>query len=332
MPHKLTNMTVVRPPWAIEGGRITIEGEGFLDKAGELPEIRIGEVFARIVFASSKLLKVLVPPGVPTGRVPITIGGQQSATAEINIGVPVATSLHQVDSPVFDRTGNLYVTFSGTREHQAPVSIFRVTPNGNREPFVSGIANPTSMVFDSFDQLYVSSRFEGTVYRVSPTGQVETVATDLGVASGLAFDNDGTLFVGDRSGTIFQVDQTGKKSVFASLPASVAAFHLTVGPSDQTLYVSAPTLSSTDTIYRINRRGEVQPLDTVFGRPQGLTFDKDGTLYIVEALAGASGLYRVTDQGKTEQVLTAPALVGVAINPRGGLVVTSNEVAYHLNV
>ena len=291
MPHKLTNMTVVRPTWAIEGGRVTIEGEGFLDKAGELPEIRIGEVFTRIVFASSKLLKVLVPPGVPTGRAPITIGGQQSATAEINIGVPVATSLHQVDSPVFDRAGNLYVTFSGTREHQAPVSIFRVTPNGNREPFVSGIANPTSMVFDNFEQLYVSSRFEGTVYRVSPTGQVETVATDLGVATGLAFDNDGTLFVGDRSGTIFQVDQAGKKSVFAS-----------------------------------------QPLDTVFGRPQGLTFDKEGTLYIVEALAGASGLYRVTDQGKTEQVLTAPALVGVAINPRGGLVVTSNEVAYHLNV
>jgi sugar lactone lactonase YvrE len=328
----LTNMTVVRPSWAIEGGRITIEGEGFLDEVGDLPEIRIGEVFTRIVFASSKLLRVLVPLGVPTGRVPITIAGQRSATSEINICAPVATSLHQVDSPVFDRAGNLYVTFSGTREHQAPVSIFRVTPNGNREPFVSGIANPTSMVFDNFEQLYVSSRFEGTVYRVSPTGQVETVATDLGVASGLAFDSDGTLFVGDRSGTIFQVDQAGKKSVFASLPASVAAFHLTVRPDDQALYVSAPTLSSTDTIYRINRQGEVQSLDTVFGRPQGLTFDKDGTLYIVEALAGASGLYRVTDQGKTEHILTAPKLVGVAINPRGGLVVTSNAVAYHLNV
>ena len=332
MPHKLANMTVVRPSWAIEGGRVTIEGEGFLDEVGELPEIRIGEVFTRIVFASSKLLRVLVPAGVPTGRALITIGGQQSATAEINIGAPVATSLHQVDSPAFDRAGNLYVTFSGTREHQAPVSIFRVTPNGDREPFVSGIANPTSMVFDSFDQLYVSSRFEGTVYRVSPTGQVETVATDLGVACGLAFDNDGTLFVGDRSGTIFKVDQAGKKSVFASLPASVAAFHLTVRPNDQALYVSAPTLSSTDTIYRINRQGEVQPIDAVFGRPQGLTFDKDGTLYIVEALAGASGLYRVTDQGKTEQVLTAPELFGVAINPSGGLVVTSNEGAYHLDV
>jgi len=332
MPHKLTNMTVVRPSWAIEGGRVTIEGEGFFDEVGELPKVRIGEVFSRIVFASSRLLRVLVPVGVPTGRALITIGGQRSATAEVNLGAPVATSLHQVDSPAFDRAGNLYVTFSGTREHQAPVSIFRVTPNGNREPFVSGIANPTSMVFDSFDQLYVSSRFEGTVYRVSPTGQVETFATDLGVASGLAFDSDGTLFVGDRSGTIFKVDQAGKKSVFASLPASVAAFHLTVRPNDQALYVSAPTLSSTDTIYRINRQGEVQSLGTVFGRPQGLTFDKHGTLYIVEALAGASGLYRVTDQGKTEQVLTAPELVGVAINPNGGLVVTSNEVAYHLNV
>ena len=53
----------------------------------------------------------------------------------------------------------------------------------------------------------MSSRFEGTVYRLLEDGSIQTFATDLGVACGLAFASDGTLFVGDRSGTIFRVDR-----------------------------------------------------------------------------------------------------------------------------
>ena len=41
---------------------------------------------------------------------------------------PLATGLHQVDNPAFDRDGNLYVTFSGSRGQEAPVSIYVVAP------------------------------------------------------------------------------------------------------------------------------------------------------------------------------------------------------------
>jgi len=41
-------------------------------------------------------------------------------TAYIDVATPLATGLHLVDSPVFDRDGNLYVTFSGSRGQQAP--------------------------------------------------------------------------------------------------------------------------------------------------------------------------------------------------------------------
>ena len=71
-----------------------------------------------------------------------------------------------MDNPVFDRDGNLYVTYSGTRGQEVPVSIFKVRPNGTRETFSSGIVNATSMAIDPEGRLYVSSRFEGTVYRV----------------------------------------------------------------------------------------------------------------------------------------------------------------------
>jgi sugar lactone lactonase YvrE len=175
--------------------------------------------------------------------------------------------------------------------------------------------------------LYVSSRFEGTVYRVAPDGSVEPFATDLGVACGLAFAPDGALFVGDRSGTIFRVDRNGQTQTFASLPPSVAAFHLAMGP-DAALYVTGPTLSPYDSLYRIDQSGSVTTRYAGFGRPQGLAFNPRGQLFVVEALAGVSGLYRVPASGDPELVLSGPGLIGVAFDARGTLVVASNDTAY----
>jgi len=233
---------------------------------------------------------------------------------------------------VFDVEGNLYVTYSGSRGQEAPVSIFRVTRAGTREPYVSGIVNPTSMVMGPDRRLYVSSRFEGTVYRVNADGTHERIASDLGVACGLAFDSDGTLYVGDRSGTIFRV-KNGTAETFATLPASVAAFHLAISPSGE-LFVSAPTLASYDHVYRIDRDGGVRSLLTPFGRPQGLAFSPDeGVLHVVDALAGGSGLYRLPDlDGEPELVATGSGFVGLAFGPEGELAVASNETAYRFDV
>jgi sugar lactone lactonase YvrE len=320
-------VTAIHPLRAIEGGRIDIEGSGFVVGDGYPPEVRVGDARVRLVYASSTTLGVLLPSGLESGRAAVRVA--DAPPAFIDVAAPFATGLHQVDNPVFDRDGNLYVTFSGTRGQQVPVSIFRVRPNGTRETFSSGIVNPTSMAIDPQGRLYVSSRFEGTVYRVALDGSAESFANDLGVACGLAFARDGTLFVGDRSGTIFRVDRAGKATTFASLPASVAAFHLAVGPDDA-LYVTGPTLSSYDALYRVGANGEVTTRYAGFGRPQGLAFDTHGTLHVVEALAGVSGLYRVPPTGDPELVLAGPGLVGVAFDPHGGLVVSSNETAYRL--
>ena len=319
----------ITPPQSIEGGRIAIDGEGFTVDGPELPEVRIGNAVMRVVYASPSRLSAIVPAGLDAGRAPVRIAGVAGATAYIDVAAPFAAGLHQVDSPVFDRAGNLYVTFSGTRGQQVPVSIFRVTPNGTRETFSSGIVNPTSMAIDPDDRLYVSSRFEGTVYRVAADGSVESYATDLGIACGLAFAPDGTLYVGDRSGTIFRVDRAGRAETFATLPASVAAFHLALAP-DGALHVTGPTLSSCDALYRVDPDGTVSTRYAGFGRPQGLAFDPSGTLFVVEALAGSSGLYRVPPTGDPELVLAGSGLVGVAFDGHGVVVVVSNETAYRL--
>jgi sugar lactone lactonase YvrE len=326
-----SRITAVRPPVAIEGGRVALDGSFSVDPL-HLPDIRIGGARARAAFASSSRVAVVVPAGLEGGPAAVEADG---ATALLHIAAPFATGLHQVDNPVFDRAGNLYVTYSGTRGQQVPVSIFRVRPSGTRETFSSGIVNPTSMAVDHEGRLYVSSRFEGTVYRVAVDGSTEIFATDLGVACGLAFapGDGGTLYVGDRSGTIFKVDPAGRATTFASLPPSVAAFHLAFGPpgaTDAALYVTGPTLSSYDALYRIDPDGHVTRQHETFGRPQGLAFDRDGTLHVVEALAGVSGLYRVPRSGDPELVVAGPGLVGVAFSPEGGIVVASNDTAYRL--
>jgi sugar lactone lactonase YvrE len=324
-------VTSIQPAQAVQGGRVTIFGTDFPVREPRLPEVRIGDIPARIVRASSTSLAVIVPEGVDGGTRPIRIEGLPGETVFVEIGTELATGLHQVDNPVFDREGNLYVTYSGARGQEVPVSIFRVTPSGIREPFVTGIVNPTSMAFGPSGLLYVSSRFDGSVYRVSAAGDSDVFAADLGIACGLAFDRAGTLFVGDRSGTVFRMGPDGQARPFATLPPSVAAFHLAMSPAD-VLYATAPTLGAYDHVYRIDGDGSVTRMNSAFGRPQGLAFDSSGRLHVVEALAGESGLHRLRPDGDTDLVIAAPALVGVAFGPEGVVVVASNDTVYRFGL
>jgi YD repeat-containing protein len=322
-------ITAVQPPRAIEGGRVTLVGDDLPASSSSVPEVRVQDRPARVVLASPTRVSFVMPHGITdSGPQPVRVAGVDQ-TVVVSHAAPLATGLHQVDNPAFDCEGNLYVTYSGTRGQQVPVSIFRVRPNGTRETFSSGIVNPTSMAVDPQGRLFVSSRFEGNVYWLAADGSAKIFATDLGVACGLAFTPDGSLLVGDRSGTIFKLDHTGRAHAFASLPSSVAAFHLALG-ADQSLYVTGPTLSPYDAIYRIDPAGRVTTFSTAFGRPQGLAFDPAGELFVVEALAGSSGLYRVPDAGAPELVLSGPGLVGVAFDMQGGVVICSNSTAYRL--
>jgi sugar lactone lactonase YvrE len=319
----------VQPQRAVEGGRVTLKGTGFA-AADSLPVVTVGDQPVRPLFVSSTRLVIAVPPELEGGPTPIHVQGGEDGALVITVAQVWAKGLHQVDNPVFDRHGNLFVTYSGSRGQETPVSIFRVTPAGTREPFVSGIVNATSLAIGPDDRLYVSSRFEGAVYRVNGDGTHEQVASDLGVACGLAFDAEGSLYVGDRSGAIFRV-RNGTPAPFATLPPSVAAFHLAISP-EQELFVSAPTLGSYDHVYRIDRTGSVRSVPAALGRPQGLAFSPDGVLHVIDALAGASGLYRFANpDGDPEMIVSGNALVGVAFGPSGDIVVSSNETAYRFS-
>ena len=114
----------------------------------------------------------------------------------------------------------------------------------------------------------------------------------MGVATGIAFDSEENLYVGDRSGTIFKISRSRQIYVFATLEPSIAAYHLAFGPEDY-LYVTGPTTSSFDSVYRVSNAGEVETFFRGVGRPQGLAFDAEGRLYVAASLAGSRGIIRI---------------------------------------
>lgn len=322
-------LDAVHPPAATTGGRIAITGAGFAVEG--VPDVRVGGVVARVAAARASRLTVIVPSGLAGGPTALEVDGCDGSVV-LQVGRQLTDGLHQVDSPAIDAQGRVYVTYSGTRGQQVPVSIFRVSADGTRESFVTGLVNPTGMAFDPDGNLHVSSRFEGVVYKVDESGQHDVAVSDCGVPCGLAFTPDGALLVGDRSGSILRVLPGGRAVAIASVPASVAAFHLAMGP-DGFLYVTAPTMSARDHVYRVSMDGKVEIAWSGFGRPQGLAVGPDGALYVAEALAGSSGIYRMAlDSGSPpERVLAGVGLVGLAFDPGGALVVVSNDAAWRLD-
>jgi len=179
--------------------------------------------------------------------------------------------------------------------------------------------------------LYVSSRMDGIVYQVTPNGNVSIFVEGMGIATGIAFDEEGNLFVGDRSGTIFKISPTRQIFVFATLEPSISAYHLAFGPNGY-LYVTGPTTSSFDTVYRVTDHGDVETFYRGLGRPQGLAFDDEGHLYVAASLAGRRGVVRITPDQKAELFLSGPGIVGLAFTPSKALAVATTNALYRVDV
>jgi DNA-binding beta-propeller fold protein YncE len=118
--------------------------------------------------------------------------------------------------------------------------------------------------------------------------------------------------------------------VFATLEPSIAAYHLAFHPKGD-LYVTGPTTSSYDRVYRITQGGEVQVFYRGLGRPQGLAFDRDGNLYVAASHSGRRGVVRLTPQGQPELVLSGNGLVGLALLPSGRAILSTVNALFTLD-
>jgi sugar lactone lactonase YvrE len=326
----ISNSPVIRtalPDAALPGGEIEIRGSLLGATASGLLTASLDGVAAPVLLSRSKRMVVRVPEEAHSGKFEIRQNGQSSNAIQLKIARLVAENVHAVGNPAVDTRGNIFTTFSGPRGQNTPVSVFRVDPAGDMQPFVNGLMNATGLALDADGRLYISSRFDGTVHRVSPEGATSIYAEGMGVATGMAFDTAGNLYVGDRSGTIFKIAQDRQIFVFATLEPSIAAYHLAFG-LDGTLFVAAPTTSSYDSVFAIDQDGVVRVYYRGLGRPQGLAVDVAGNLYVSASLRGRRGIVSISPAGEATLVLAGSGIVGLAFAPGGDAIIATNGAIY----
>jgi sugar lactone lactonase YvrE len=324
-PH----IEAVVPSSALAGGEIRITGSGLRPPELRRPRVKFGDVEGSVVVSSDAFVVARVPEGATSGPVVVAADGHVSNAQTVKVAVPIAENLHPVTNPALDAEGNIYVTFSGSRGQKVPVAIFKIDTNYAVKPFVPEMMNATAIAFDREGQMYVSSRHDGTVYRVAPNGTMSSYAEGLGVATGIAFDREQNLYVGDRSGTIFKIARDRQMFVFATLEPSVSAYHLAFSPQGD-LFVTGPTTSSFDSVYKIDPHGTVSTFYRGLGRPQGLAFDVAGNLYLAASLAGRRGIVKFSPDAHVSLEVAGQGLVGLAFAPGKSAILATTNSVHHL--
>jgi len=319
----------VAPPAAIPGGEFLIYGTGFVK--AERPRVVIGSVPAPIVVGSDSYVVARVPDGAAGGSLVVENGQAASEKWPCGVGVQVADSVHPVANPVVDGEGNIYTTLSGARGQKTPVSVYKIGRDGVVKPFLTDLMNATGLAADREGMIYISSRNDGTVYQSTPDGTLSVYVEGMGIATGLAFDQEENLYVGDRSGTVFKISRSRQIYVFATLEPSIAAYHLAFGPGGY-LYITGPTTSSFDSVYRVSSAGEVESFYRGFGRPQGMAFDNSGNLYVAASLRGRRGIARITPEREADLFLSGPAIVGLAFGRSRDVIVATNSAIFRAAV
>ena len=322
----------IDPPYAIAGGEIVIDCAGFDTSDPSQCAVLIGDTPVQIVASGPRRVLAIVPE-TKGGKVEVRLKSRDhlSEPAPLNLGRKLAGDLHPVANPAYDPDdGALFVTRSGSRGEELPVTLFRIDISGDVSEYSGDIPNPTGIAFGPDSQMFVSSRLEGVVYRLTPFKEAVVFARNLGVATGIAFNKQGLMHVGDRTGTIFKVNGIGEERAWTQVEPSVSAFHLAFGPDDS-LYVSGPTVTSFDSIWRISPEGDTDVFFKGLGRPQGLAFDRDGNLYVAAALRGRRGIVRISPGGSDAKLIVAGVnLVGLAFSSTGEMAVVSIDSVYSL--
>lgn len=323
------------PGAALPGGVIQIDGNGFSGKGYSRPAVRFGTLRSRLLVAGERLIIAEVPESSTRGYVSVETQNGCSEPALFFLGERLAKDVHPVANPAIDSKGNIFTTFSGPRGKEVPVSIFKIrASDGKVEPFLSGIVNATGLAFLPDDTLLVSSRHDGTVYAVSPSAEIEVFAEGMGVATGLAVDQDQSVYVGDRTGTVFKIDRSRQIFVFSTIEPSVAAFHLAISAANGNLYLCAPTTSSCERIQRIDQTGQVERHWHCFGRPQGVAFDSRNRLYVCASFDGRRGIFRISGIDSKDgaerlvPLVSGQGIVGIALEPDDSLIVATASSIY----
>ncbi len=144
---------------------------------------------------------------------------------------------------------------------------------------------------------------DGTIGRVDDTGKASLFLTlpEGSVGNGIRFGSDGTMYIADypHHNILRVAPGSTRVSVFAHLPDAHQPNDIALAPDD-TLYASDPNWAKVDDgqLWRIDRDGNVQLLESGMGTTNGIEVSPDGMhLYVNESVQRNVWVYDRADDG-----------------------------------
>ena len=173
LPHTPRIESVV-PDAVLPGAEVEIRGSQLAgaidDEIMKAPVALLDGKLAPLSLSRPTRLRVRIPEASGEGNLEIRRNGTTSNSVQIKVGRMLADNVHPVSSPAVDLQGNVYATVSGSRGEPVPVSVYRISPEGDVDSFMTGLVNATGLAIDAEGVLYVSSRHEGTHPPRHPAG------------------------------------------------------------------------------------------------------------------------------------------------------------------
>jgi thiamine-phosphate pyrophosphorylase len=145
--------------------------------------VLVGETPLQVVAIGPRRALVLVPE-TAGGELEVRLqsGSEISEPARLVVARKLAGDLHPVANPAFDPDdGALFVTRSGSRGEELPVTLFRIDVSGELTEYSGDIPNPTGIAFAPDGQMFVTSRLEGVVYKITPFKEAVAFARTVGM-------------------------------------------------------------------------------------------------------------------------------------------------------
>lgn len=227
----------------------------------------------------------------------------------IAVGTILLSINAQASGMAFDGAGNLFVG-------KGNGSIFKLTPDGKRNTFASGL-QPEHLAFDRSGDLFVSDRNNQSILKLTSDGKKSTFAIGIKDPVDLTFDDKSNLFVLDKgSSSILKFTPDGKRSTFASgLTDSV---DLAIDPGGN-LFVSA----SNGTIFKFTPDGTKTTFFSKIGWPNAMAIDGTGNLFVGDM--DNHLILKFTPNGDKSTFVTEINASDLVCDPLGNLLTPEGE-------
>src|ERR1700761_3186771 len=139
----------ITPEAVLPGGEVELAGSALGPVAERRPLAVLDGSLAPVLLSRPTRMSIRIPESAQAGRLEVRQNGATSNSVNLKVGRLIAENLNPVSSPAVDAEGNIYATYSGPRGQTMPVSVYRISPEGDMDALVTGLTNPTGLALDA---------------------------------------------------------------------------------------------------------------------------------------------------------------------------------------